>query len=78
MYVSRYQLTAQIVGRTPWSAADALVGLYKMPPMSHLGARSRPGAGCGPGGPPHNETSGGRYSTFQSKEPGRQLLWIIC
>src|SRR5580658_2029455 len=36
-----------VVGRTPWSAADALVGL--------CGAAQEVGQGadCGPGGPPH-------------------------
>src|SRR5579864_5475316 len=37
----------EFVGRTPWSAADALVGLSR--PAQEAGQ----GAGCGPGGPPH-------------------------
>jgi hypothetical protein len=35
------------VGRTPWSAADALVGLRGRE------KEAGQGAGCGPGGPPH-------------------------
>ena len=35
------------VGRTPWSAADALVGLGGRP------QEAGQGAGCRPGGPPH-------------------------
>ena len=36
-----------LVGRTPWSAADALVGLCGPAPEAGQGA------GCRPGGPPH-------------------------
>ena len=36
-----------LVGRTPWSAADAPVGL------SAQEQEAGQGAGCGPGGPPH-------------------------
>jgi hypothetical protein len=36
-----------LVGRTPWSAADALVGLCES------AQQAGQGAGCGPGGPPH-------------------------
>jgi hypothetical protein len=38
---------ANLVGRTPWSAADALVGLRE------AAQQAGRGAGCGPGGPPH-------------------------
>ena len=41
-----------MVGRTPWSAADALVGLCG--PAQEAGQ----GAGCGPGGPPHQVFEG--------------------
>ena len=39
-------------GRTPWSAAYALVGLLRLDKNLRNGNKSRPGAGCGPGGPP--------------------------
>src|SRR5690348_14149892 len=42
----------KMVGRTPWSAADALVGLCG--PAQEAGQ----GAGCGPGGPPHHVFEG--------------------
>jgi hypothetical protein len=40
-----------LVGRTPWSAADALVGLCER--VREAGQ----GAGCGPGGPPHQKAT---------------------
>ena len=48
---------ARTVGRTPWSAADAPVGLPQWTHNVSARVRSRPGAGCGPGGPPHRGES---------------------
>jgi len=48
------QDTLFLVGRTPWSAADALVGsVYRKCPK-----KAGRGAGCGPGGPPHQDGIG--------------------
>jgi len=40
-------------GRTPWSARDAPVPAFVRRFKCLQLARSRPGAGCGPGGPPY-------------------------
>jgi len=58
------QTIESLVGRTPWSARDALV------PLSSKKAGQ--GAGCGPGGPPHN---------LCSRKPARgsallAVLWL--
>src|SRR5713101_8743319 len=72
----------KIVGRTPWSAADALVGM--------LGARDRrvQGDPRGPGGPPHHSSAGQTTVEFALAYAGvllpltfglifiSQLLWV--
>ena len=57
----------QIVGRTPWSAADALVGLCG------AAQEAGQGAGCGPGGPPH-QTVGARFDAIP---PVLSLLLLL-
>ena len=47
-------LESWMVGRTPWSAADALVGLCEQEQQAGQGA------GCRPGGLPHWFASGGQ------------------
>src|ERR1019366_10217600 len=56
--------TAKVVGRTPWSARDALVPLPAQR-YRHLARRQQAdgGVGRGPGGPPH---------------PVRALLLLAC
>src|ERR1019366_4813194 len=47
---------AQTVGRTPWSARDALVPRLKQLGQHHAKrAQADGGVGRGPGGPPHNQ-----------------------
>src|SRR6266404_9192919 len=53
------QNVAGPVGRTPWSAADALVGLCG--PAQKAGQ----GAGCGPGGAPHRTAPASCESIFE-------------
>ena len=43
-----------VVGRTPWSAADAPVGLSQLVENDLLGKERVRGDPRGPGGPPHN------------------------
>jgi len=45
---------ARMVGRTPWSAADALVGLLRMRESDFVGEERVQGDPRGPGGPPHH------------------------
>src|ERR1019366_3001669 len=45
--------SALIVGRTPWSAADAPVGLLGMDRADFVGEERVQGDPCGPGGPRH-------------------------
>jgi hypothetical protein len=52
-----------LVGRTPWSAADALVGLWEP------AQEASQGAGCGPGGPPHQTAP----ATFEAIFDGATL-----
>ena len=56
---------AGLVGRTPWSAADAPVGLLapRMMPMSLCRLRDE-GVPRGPGGPPHHLASQRRRPVF--------------
>ena len=42
----------EMVGQTPWSAADALVGLHPMSGAHRIGERRVQGDPRGPGGPP--------------------------
>jgi hypothetical protein len=42
-----------IVGRTPWSAGDALVGLLGLDEADCVSAERVQGDPRGPGGPPH-------------------------
>jgi hypothetical protein len=52
--MKRMELTC-MVGRTPWSAADALVGLLELCTMPARLCRQRDeGVPRGPGGPPHH------------------------
>src|SRR5437867_10019766 len=46
-----------IVGRTPWSAADALVGPLGVDDVDVVGEERVQGDPHGPGGPPHNEAN---------------------
>ena len=45
---------AQMVGRTPWSAADAPVGWLLMTEADFGGEKRVQGDPRGPGGPPHH------------------------
>src|ERR1019366_8636207 len=58
---------ASLVGRTPWSAADAPVGLLapRKMPMSLCRLRDE-GVPRGPGGPPHHA---GGFSTLSQGVP---------
>src|ERR1035438_799707 len=48
-------LTGQMVGRTPWSARDALVPLQGLRYQHHAERQQADGGvGRGPGGPPHH------------------------
>jgi hypothetical protein len=43
-----------LVGRTPWSAADALVGLFGLDEVDCVSTLRVQGDPRGPGGPPHD------------------------
>ena len=48
----------KMVGRTPWSAADAPVGLLLMEEADSGGEKRVQGDPRGPGGPPHHLPEG--------------------
>ncbi len=50
--------TVPKVGRTPWSAADALVGLLRMGGDAFAPEQRVQGDPRGPGGPPHPTPKG--------------------
>src|SRR5262245_61140434 len=50
MWKSKFAILLCLVGRTPWSAADALVGLLG---VTAAFAQRDQGVPRGPGGPPH-------------------------
>jgi hypothetical protein len=52
----------EAVGRPPWSSADALVGLCE------LAQEAGQGAGCRPGGPPH-QTAATRFAAIFETSP---------
>ena len=47
-------ISAHMVGRTPWSAADAPVGLHSADKADFVGEKRDQGDPRGPGGPPHH------------------------
>src|SRR5674476_1214428 len=57
---------AEVVGRTPWSARDALVPHPEQPRRHLAGCKQADGGvGRGPGGPPHHEGNLPPSVTFQ-------------
>jgi len=64
-----------LVGRTPWSAADALVGFYE------LAQEAGQGAGRGPGGPPHQTAAAKFAAIFEGRcaayrQPHRDPMFL--
>src|ERR1700687_36731 len=49
----KWTIASKLVGRTPWSAADAPVG-HSPDPSTKFDHQAGRGAGCGPGGPPYS------------------------
>src|SRR2546427_12158348 len=75
---------ANIVGRTPWSAAGPLAGLPVVDEIDPVGERAGPGGPARTGGPPHNvcgilrtvQTSGVRMRSCPTRR--RRFASIIA
>src|ERR1039457_5354332 len=66
-------LTGQMVGRTPWSARDALVPLPGQRYQHHAERQQADGGvGRGPGGPPHHSLR----VVFRPCHPSQKDGWL--
>src|ERR1035441_6502368 len=72
--ISRSSMRASIVGRSPWTAADALVGLLALrKALRKLGRQRDEGVPRRPGGLPHNPPCA--HLRLQPRQQGLEELY---